>query len=130
MADRSKCRRGFTLIETLVALLILSLSLGAIFTIFSDSIQAVRIGAERAHALALAQSRLALIDAGEPSGIGVTGGEDGAGFEWLTEIRAMPDPPLAPGDLDLVPVEINVTVSWGAARRRTIDLTTLRLMRP
>ncbi len=130
MADRNKGCRGFTLIETLVALLILSLSLGAIFTIFSDSMRAVQLGADRAHALALAQSRMAMVDAGDMSGIGVTSGEDDTGFRWQTEVREMPDPPLASPDSGLMPVEVVVTVSWGIARQREINLTTLRLLQP
>lgn len=125
-----RSRRGFTLIETLVAFVILALSLGAIFTVFSDSLRAVGVGAERSHALALAQSRLAVIDADGISGPGVTTGEDDSGYQWQTDIREMPNPPVAPGETGAVPVEIVVTVSWGAARPRSIELTTLRVLRP
>lgn len=130
MPGHTENRRGFTLIETLVALLILSLSLGAIFSIFSGSLQAVRTGAERAHALALAQSRLAMIDAGEVSGIGVASGEDESGYRWQTDIREMPNPPVESGDSGPIPFEIVVTVSWGAAHPRSVELTTLRVMQP
>lgn len=122
-------RRGFTLIETLVAFVILALSLGAIFSIFSNSLQAVQLGADRAHALALAQSRLAVIDMDGMSGIGVTSGEDESGYRWRADIHDMPDPPFETGESGAVPVEIVVTVSWGGARSRSVELTTLRVMR-
>lgn len=130
MPRPNRSRRGFTLVETLVAFVILALSLGAIFTIFSDSLRAVRVGAERSHALALAESRLAMADADGISGPGVTTGEDEAGYRWQTDIREMPDPPAAAGGDGAIPVEIVVTVSWGAARTRSVELTTLRVIRP
>lgn len=130
MSRPIRSRRGFTLVETLVAFVILALSLGAIFTIFSDSLRAVQIGAERSHALALAQSRLAMIDAGGISGTGVITGEDESGYRWQTDIHEMPDPPAAASGDGAIPVEIVVTVSWGATRTRSVELTTLRVIRP
>lgn len=125
-----RSRRGFTLIETMVAFVILALSLGVIFGIFSDSLQAVQLGADRAHALALAQSRLVMLDMDGISDIGVTSGEDESGYRWRTDIHDMSDPPLATGDTGAIPVEIVVTVSWGVARPRSVDLTTLRVIHP
>lgn len=125
-----KSSRGFTLVETLVAFVILAFSLGAIFSIFSNSLQTVRVGAERAHALAVAQSRLAMIDAEEGLDVGVTTGEDESGFQWRADIHDMPDLELAAGDTDMGLVEVVVTVSWGVARQRSVELTTLRLVQP
>ena len=73
--------KGFTLIEVLVAFLILAFSLGALMTLFSGSLRSVRLGEDYAHATALGQAQLALVDAHGLDGIGVETGE----IRWQRE---------------------------------------------
>ncbi len=119
--------RGFTLVEVLVAFTILAFSLAALFPVFSDSMRATRVSGEYAVAIAFARSRIAEYDAtGEA---GVEEGEYADAYYWRLETKRLPEPNPAP-KIDLVPVEVKVTVEWGAADRRSVTLNTVRLVRP
>ena len=126
MLFRRKSRRGFTLIEVLVAFVILAFSLGALFSVFSGSLRSVRHSGEYALATAIAQAHLAQIEAAGLIGAGVEEGEDEAGYRWRVEVAEALDLPVDTGKTGFVPVEVSVTVSWGAANARSVTLTTLR----
>jgi general secretion pathway protein I len=121
--------RGFTLIEVLVAFLILAFSLGALMSLFSGSLRSVRLGEDYAHATALARAQLVLFDAAEPRGPGVETGETEDGFRWTVESVEMPDMGPADADSRFFPLEVNVIVSWGALYNRSVSLSTFRLVR-
>lgn len=121
--------RGFTLIEVLVAFLILSFSLAALMTLFSGSLRSVRLGEDYARATALGQSRLALVDADGLDGVGIETGETEDGYRWSVEAAPMPDLEEATGESDFRPLALRVTVSWGALDNRSITLSTVRLVR-
>lgn len=121
--------RGFTLIEVLVAFIILAFSLGTVFTVFSDSLRSVRLGEEYARATAIAQARLDLVEASGLTGRGVEEGDEESGYRWRVEIAEATGLPVVTGESDLVPVEISVTVSWGVANARSVTLTTIRALK-
>ena len=99
MSAQSGTSRGFTLIEVLVAFLILAFSLGALFKLFSGSLRSVRQGEDYAHATALAHAQLARIDAD---------GIDGQGIEWTREYLA-------------VELERSSAGVWTVVRRRPVE---------
>ena len=134
MRNRSHRGRGFTLIEVLVAFLILAFSLGALFNLFSGSLRSVRQGEDYAHATALARAQLARIDADGIDGRGVETGEEEDGYRWQLEIASLPATVEAfDGDSfddgDFEPLEVTVTVSWGVRDNRSMALSTVRLAR-
>ena len=126
MLFRRKSRRGFTLIEVLVAFVILAFSLGALFSVFSDSLRSVRRSGEYAQATAIAQAHLARIEAAGPTGADIEEGEDEAGYRWRVEIVEARELAVETGKTGVVPVEVSVTVSWGVTNARSVTLTTLR----
>lgn len=124
-SDKSKSR-GFTLIEVLVAFLILAFSLGALFSLFSGSLRSVRQGEDFAHATALARAQLARIDADGISGQGIETGETEDGYRWQIEFAPLPE---RSGDSAFEPLAVTVNVSWGALDNRSLSLSTVRLVR-
>ena len=129
--------RGFSLLEVLVAFVILALALGVIMRIFSQGMSRVGESDDYARAVMLAESKLAELGAG----IALEEGEQsGAGEDALRwRVRLAPydaEPPQAAGkDVPVKPVlpvrllRVEVEVSWGgfAAAPRSIRLATLKL---
>jgi general secretion pathway protein I len=120
---------GFTLIEVLVAFVILAFSLAALTTLFSGSLRSVKLGEDYAHATALGRARLALIDSDGLDGIGVEAGETEDGYRWSVETAQMPDLEAAFDESGFRPLAVRVTVSWGALDNRSVTLSTIRLER-
>jgi general secretion pathway protein I len=126
MRARSGTGRGFTLIEVLVAFLILAFSLGALFSLFSGSLRSVRLGEDYAHATALSRAQLARIDADGIAAHEVETGEMEDGFRW--RIEAVPIPERSSGG-EFEPLSVTVSVSWGVLDNRSVALSTVRLVR-
>lgn len=116
--------RGFTLVEVLVAFAILALTLVAAYGVFSDAARATANGEAHGTALALAQAKLAEIDA-HPLDRSVTGsGEFDGRFAWRVEVHDLPGHGEADGDR---PVTVKVVVEWDTGR--ALSLETIRLRR-
>lgn len=81
---------GFTLVETVVAFAILALAVSGAVEIVGGGGRRARAEADRAIALAHAQSRLALLGATLELAPGLTKGSFGDGFEWRMTARARP----------------------------------------
>jgi general secretion pathway protein I len=123
---------GFTLIEVMVAFVLLSLVLATGFEIFSTGLR--RAGDLEGHsrAVVIAQTRLASAGLEEKLAEGVTRGdsEDGQ-FHWTLDVKAVQDE-LAPGQPQPGPgtymlYRIEAKVDWAAAdtRPRSYSLATL-----
>jgi len=123
-------RRGFTLLEILVALVILGLSLGIYLQIFSAGIGSTRAAQSLSTAVMLAESKLAALGAEEPLAAGESQGRFDDRFRW----RAIVAPFSAEGDpqrdagrrVELYAVQ--VIVSWqGLLGERSYALSSLKL---
>lgn len=127
MANRHQ--RGFTLIEILVAFMILALSLTVIFRIFSGGLRNVALSEDYARAVLVAESQLSAIGVSEPLESGVTSGKWDARFRWERVVeRYLPweeDKVLA---TPLLAYRVTVNVDWEyAGRDRQITLRSVRL---
>ncbi len=125
-------RRGFTLLEVLVAFAVLAVALGVAFEIFATGLRGARSADALTRAVLIAESRLARIGVETELTPGESEGETDDGTRWRIEIH---DQPAEDGDEERVvtpslPVllDIIVTVSWGdAAGRQSFVLRTSRL---
>jgi general secretion pathway protein I len=124
--------RGFTLIEVLVAFVIVALALGALLQVFATGLRGSSAAENYTMAALLAESKLAAMGIEEPLEEGERAGEFDNGFAWSTIVRPYDGggdggPTLAPGALQAF--EVSVTVRWGGAgRERSVSLATLRLV--
>ena len=121
---------GFTLIEVLVALTVLSLSLAIIYAVFSASIRGNRLAEEYEQATLIAESKLNAMGIAEPIQEGSTSGSWNDQFRW----NAVVAPYHEQGrdetkDVLRRPLTVTVTVSWGdPGEEKSVALTTLRLV--
>jgi general secretion pathway protein I len=106
-----KASGGFTLLEVLVALAILSISLGALFPIFSGALRG-QVGLDNEQrAIALAHAKLDALGSELPLTDGATDGTSPDGIKWHLVIA--PYGSSAPGAL-LAAKLATLTVTWPA----------------
>ena len=122
-------RRGFTLVEVLVAFAIVGLSLAVIARIFSTGVQSSRAADAATVATLLAESSLASIGIETPLREGEDSGALDGGFRWRSTVQRFESDTaegIAPADVRLY--EVSVTVSWNESEsERSVSLSTLRL---
>jgi general secretion pathway protein I len=118
---------GFTLIEVLVALTILSVSIAALLAIFLQGLDRARESSNEAQARVLAQALLSQAKVAPNLSFGTSTGKIN-GLLWRTQIV----PYGAAVDRSAWhtnPAEIIATVSWrGEGSMRSVSLSTLRLL--
>lgn len=121
---RKAGERGFTLLETIIALVIASSALVVLTLTLSGAVRGTDRVGQRVEALSRARSRLAALLATPHPLPGQRDGADGDGFHWRTEVREV-------GRLDegrgvaLVLYAEDVAVMWGTGGR--VQLTGRRL---
>jgi len=114
---------GFTLLEALVALAILSLFLAIAFGGLSQMLLRDREADLTRRTLRIAQNKLDELGIVEPLAIGSRQGVTPEGFSWSQDIRPASSTPLMGGDW----VEVHVSAPGDTQRKRTITLTTFRI---
>ncbi len=128
--------RGFTLIEVMVAFVLLALVLGVLLQVFTGGLRSARVSEAYTMATLLAESKLAAVGIEEPLTAGETAGRFDDRFRWRLDVRPYePAHSEGPAEGDDAPVqaaleayEVVVTVSWdGVNEERSVSLTTLRL---
>ncbi len=131
---RSRRAGGFSLIEVLVAFMVLAISLSVLFRVFSGGLRNVAVTEGYSRALMLAQSRLASAGISEPLQAGESTGEWGGLYHWRQVVEdydpwaGQEDEPPAPA----VPAYVvTVEVSWEQdAKLRRVSLQSVRLVLP
>lgn len=112
---------GFSLIEMIVALVILSLSLGMLYQATAGATRNVRVDERYSYATLLAQSLLAQHATVPEGGLRTGGTVDDYRWQLTTIAISSPD------NLPLVALhQLDVDVSWDdGGRSRTVTLTTI-----
>ena len=131
MTRRSR-ESGFTLIEVVVAFVILALILSVSFEIFSRGMARTGDLDDRARALVVAQSRLAATGSEEAIKEGVaTGDTEDHRFQWTVTVRrademaASADGKAPTGAYALYRVDVHVAWRGADSKDRALDLATL-----
>lgn len=131
-----RSQRGLTLIEVLVAFVVLALTLGVILQIFAGGLRNARLSDAYTRALLLAESRLEAVGREQLLVPGETRGQLGEDLRWLVQIEpwvGTATDPLAPGPSGgpqpaRLLYAVRVQVAWQAqGRERSLRLTSLRL---
>lgn len=127
----SRARRrqsGFTLIEVLVALVVLSIAVVAALQLFGGGLRLARASADHLEATLLASEKLSELGL-EPLEEGTSEGTEGE-YHWTRRIVA--DPSLSPEEPDPAKppsvrlARVSVDVRWG--KNRHVELVTLRTL--
>lgn len=90
-------RRGFTLLEVMIAMAILAITLVTVYQSQSQSISMASGSRFLTSASLLAQTRMAEIDAADPRGLAAATGDFGPdfpGYAWQLEVGAVAELPL------------------------------------
>jgi general secretion pathway protein I len=121
--------RGFTLLEVLVALVVLATTVVAVLQLFGGGLRLARAAGDHADAALLASAKLAELEPG-PLIEGATEGTDGP-YRWTRRVTL--EPALLPLEADAAETlrirlaRVKVEVRWGQSRR--FELVTLRAWR-
>jgi general secretion pathway protein I len=129
-SDRPRVRDGgFTLLEVLVALVVLSTTVVAALQLFGGGLRLARTAGDHTEAALLASAKLADLEPGALTE-GQIDGTDGP-YRWTRRVTL--DPALLPVEADspetmrIRLARVSVEVRWGQGRR--FELVTLRVWR-
>lgn len=120
---------GFTLLEIIVAFVILALVFAAVFSTFSIGLRNATLAGDYAGAVVQAEAKLGLLGVAEPLEEGVTRGRFSPLYGWRQSVRLLPRPsdPLAGTNAPRL-YEVTLTVSWGSgSEARDLTLRTIRM---
>lgn len=125
----SQFNKGFSLIEVLVAFVVMGLVVGTLLQLFGSSMRSVALSDEYSFAVQVAESRLAAIGSEIKVEDGNTSGEEkGSGYRWtvsMSPIELSDKLEKLPLPLQLYRVEVAVTWQSGD-KNREFHLSSLR----
>jgi general secretion pathway protein I len=129
LSVKRQSQQGFSLIEILVAFMILAMSLTVIFRIFSGGLRNISLAEDYARAQMIAESQLSSIGVITPLQTGTTTGEWGERFRWESVIEHYQ--PWQQEKALITPVtayHVTVNVYWQhSAGNSQISLSSVRL---
>ena len=122
--------RGYTLIEVLVAFMIMSLALTVLLRIFSGGLRNVSVSSDYSQAVLIAESRLATAGIDGMLAPGELSGTEAGRFQWTRLVtNYQPTPDYSTNAKGSRAYHVAVTVSWpNGDRERRIELATVKLM--
>jgi prepilin-type N-terminal cleavage/methylation domain-containing protein len=121
----SRENAGFTLLEVVVAMVILSVAVVTLIQLASQSLRLLKLSSDHQEATILADR---LVRAAAPVAEGMESGQDGQ-FTWERRVRAVAVPDELSPTVGAAPrlLSLAVAVRWGSGR--TVEMSTLRLAR-
>ena len=123
-----KNSRGMTLIEVLVAFIVLSVTMAVIMQIFSGGMRNARLAESYSRAVFLAESKMAAVGLERPLIPGEDSGQVGGEMHWRVSVTPAEDE--TPNG-QMVPVrlyQVRVMAGWSEdGRERQVELASLRL---
>ncbi len=123
-------QKGFTLIEVVVAFVLLALVMSTAFEIFSAGLARAGRLEERSRALVIAQSRMAAVGVEETLKEGDASGEsEDHKYQWMVSVKRTgegedPSKP-APSVYSLYRIDVRVTWHGADTREQVLALSTL-----
>lgn len=125
-----KRSRGYTLVEVLVAFMILAMALTVLLRIFASGVRNVSVSAQYAQAVLIGESRLATAGIDAMLAPGETSGVEGDDFHWTRRVvNYEPAVDYSTYVKSTRAYYVTVTVTWpNGDRERSIDLSTVKLL--
>lgn len=118
--------RGFTLLETLVAVMILSLSLVMLLQLFSDHLTSAHQSANYSRAVFLGKMKMEELLETVEEPLDIIDGQSEEGYRWSASLSPMPDAQ-QPDGLSLFVLTVDIFWEQGN-RTKHISLSTLTLL--
>jgi general secretion pathway protein I len=123
--------RGFTLIETLVAISILAISLVVLMQLFSGGLKSSRLSDEYTRGIFHAREKMDEILLAQELTAGIIGGEFDDGFKWRAEASQLDIKEAKDVKLSFRAFTIKVAVTWDAGgREKQFSVSAIKLVRP
>jgi len=120
--------RGFTLLEVLVALVLLSVALAAIFELFSANLKGIAKADDVSHAVILAESKMREVLENETLTERIWTESTGNGYRIDGVVRSTANDRTKNLQIELL--EISLTVFWTKdSKERTFNLKTLKMVK-
>jgi len=121
---------GYTLIEVLVAFVILAMALPVLLRIFSGGVRNVAASSDYAKAVLIAESRLATAGIDDTLAPGETDGVENGRFRWTRVVTSYePAFDFRSAVRGLRAYHVTVSVSWpNGDKERRVELNTVRLV--
>lgn len=124
----SRNDRGFTLLEVLVAMVLLSIALAAIFELFSANLKGIVKSDDISHAVILAESKMREILDNETLAERVWTESTGNGYRIDAAVKRTERD--RTNNLQIELFEISLTVFWSkGSKERTFNLKTLKMVK-
>jgi general secretion pathway protein I len=124
---RARAERGFTLLEILVAFIVLAIVGGSLLQLFQGGMRNLAHSTDYSHAALLARSKLSELEAYPEVAPGEQTGDFDERYRWRLRVAPYQDPdgaPAAASGVELMTAELSV--SWGEDREeRSITVETL-----
>lgn len=121
---------GYTLVEVLVAFVILAMALSVLLRIFSGGVRNVGVSSDYAKAVLIAESRLATAGIDDTLAPGETDGVENGRFRWTRVVTDYePSFGYRAAVKGLRAYHVSVSVSWpNGDKERRVELNTVRLV--
>ncbi|MEP6702523.1 MAG: prepilin-type N-terminal cleavage/methylation domain-containing protein [Betaproteobacteria bacterium] len=132
----ARAHRGFTLLEILVAFVVLTVGVGILYRTFSTGLSSVDTITGYNEAIAIAEAKLGALGLEKPLAEGEESGTtDDHRYDWRVAVQLYTPPgdnPDQPGGF-ISPQQMfraTVTVTWNqrGSQKRSVELSTLRMM--
>ena len=130
MMCTEKYIKGYTLIEVLIAMMILAMALTVLMRLFSGGLRNIAISADYTYAVLLAEAQLAVAGSSEALVPGETYGNDDK-FRWTRTVEEYMAEEFAETEkLPVAALQVTVVVEWpNVGRTRQLNLSTIKLDR-
>lgn len=129
VCSKSIRQQGFTLLEIMVAFVIMGLVVGTLLQLFGSAMQSVALADEYSFAVQVAESRMEAIGSEiEVESTTVNGQEQGTPYHWAVTMKPIQlDDKQDEFSLSVEPYQVTVVVSWNSeGKQRQFTLSSLR----
>lgn len=121
--------KGFTLIEILVAFIVLATSLGVIMSILSVAMRTSSAASNDQYALVLAESKISELVATQELKVGRREGEFDDTYQWESVVEPWEFPDQNPGTVyTFTPYLVEVAVIWGDNDSERLTLSSIYIV--
>ena len=120
---------GFSILEILIAFVVMALVVGSLLRLFGTSMHNVVLADEYSFAVQIAESRMQAVGSEIPVEQGsVTGEESGTSYNWAVNMEPVElDEDQDNFSLSVQPYQVTVVISWDSAgKKREFMLSSLR----